>query len=578
MTQEEGEGIDTFTTRLRKQASRCDFQDADRKIKFQIIQGCLSSSFRKVCLRDQLNLNRMLEHARSAEAASQYEQSIEKPSKTANAVKQANMRRSYNKQQQASSNQKKNQCRSCGGDWPHRASPCPGRRSSCRNCGLKYPHPDSKPCPAAGRSCASCGKLNHFAQVCRSKANQANHTRNVRAEKQGPDVASSDESVLSVNFRNEESRPFTTVKFGRPQVRVMIDTGLSCNLINMETLMKIHPKPMLKSTSTLIHAYGNKPLNIRGKFSILITSKHTSVEATVYVTGESRVENLLSYKTAEALELVKVVNTMTINYEKLKLEFPSLFSGIGKMKNYAVKLHIDESIQPVTQKHRRVDFHLRKAISEEIEKLLAEDIIEAVSEGPTPWVSPCIAVPKPKQPGKLRMCVDMRAPNKAILRTRHVMPTIEDLVVDLNGATVFSKLDMNQGYHQLELEPTSRFITIFATHRGLFRYKRLHFGINCAAEIFDDAIRQTISGIPGVVNRSDDILVTGRDRSEHDKNLRQVLTRLQDRDLTLNFDNCEFGKKKITYFHYISVPKVYPPTHLKFPLSTWQMRQQHQKK
>ncbi len=102
----------------------------------------------------------------------------------------------------------------------------------------------------------------------------------------------------------------------------------------------------------------------------------------------------------------------------------------------------------------------------------------------------------------------MRAPNKAILRTRHIIPTIEDLVVDLKGAKYFSKLDMNQGYHQLELAPESRYITTFSTRRGLFRYKRLNFGMNCAAEIFDDVIRQTVSGIPGVVNRSDDNFVT----------------------------------------------------------------------
>ena len=62
------------------------------------------------------------------------------------------------------------------------------------------------------------------------------------------------------------------------------------------------------------------------------------------------------------------------------------------------------------------------------------------------------------------------------------MPTIEDLVAELNGATVFSKLDLLPGYHQLELEPESRNITTFSTHIGLRRYKRLVFGINAASE------------------------------------------------------------------------------------------------
>ena len=77
------------------------------------------------------------------------------------------------------------------------------------------------------------------------------------------------------------------------------------------------------------------------------------------------------------------------------------------------------------------------------------------------------------------------------------------LIVDLNGATVFSKIDLNQGYHQLELAKDSRSITTFATHIGLFRYKRLSFGINSAAEIFQKSIEEVLQGIEGVRNISD---------------------------------------------------------------------------
>ena len=84
------------------------------------------------------------------------------------------------------------------------------------------------------------------------------------------------------------------------------------------------------------------------------------------------------------------------------------------------------------------------------------------------------------------MCVDMRSANKAILRTRHITPTIEEIVSDLNGAVKFSKLDLNQGYHQLLLDEDSRYITTFTTHIGLWRYK---VGIFGASEIFQNAIR-----------------------------------------------------------------------------------------
>ena len=107
----------------------------------------------------------------------------------------------------------------------------------------------------------------------------------------------------------------------------------------------------------------------------------------------------------------------------------------------------------------------------------------------------------------------MRMPNKAIKRTRHIMPTVDDILMRLIEATVFSKLDLNSGYHQLELDEQSRNITTFSTHVGLRRYKRLNFGVTSAAEIFQNHIAEIISDIPAVLNTSDDILIyLGRTR------------------------------------------------------------------
>ena len=113
----------------------------------------------------------------------------------------------------------------------------------------------------------------------------------------------------------------------------------------------------------------------------------------------------------------------------------------------------------------------------------------------------------------------MRAANKAIKRERHITPTIEEVIVKLNGAQHFSKIDLNQGYHQIELEESSRYITTFSTHVGLRRYKRLSFGVSSAAEVFQNIISEVISNVPGAINISDDILVFGKSKEDHDRNL-----------------------------------------------------------
>lgn len=98
-----------------------------------------------------------------------------------------------------------------------------------------------------------------------------------------------------------------------------------------------------------------------------------------------------------------------------------------------------------------------------MERLERLDIIEKI-DGPTPWVSPIVVAPKPKKPEEIRICVDMRQVNTAIKRERHITPTIDDVILDLNGSRVFSKLDLNSGYHQVELAPDSRNLTTFTTH------------------------------------------------------------------------------------------------------------------
>eukprot|EP00794_Sanderia_malayensis_P012392 gene12392-biopygen9877 len=141
---------------------------------------------------------------------------------------------------------------------------------------------------------------------------------------------------------------------------------------------------------------------------------------------------------------------------------------------HQVKLNVDENVPPVSQPQRRIPFHIRKKVEKALKDLESQGIIERVPDSqPTPWVYAIAAVPK--KDGNVRICVDMRVANKAIKRVRHLIPTVEDVSLELNGAKFFSKLDLSQAYHQLELHPDSRYITTFSTHIGLYRYTRYKF-------------------------------------------------------------------------------------------------------
>ena len=106
---------------------------------------------------------------------------------------------------------------------------------------------------------------------------------------------------------------------------------------------------------------------------------------------------------------------------------------------------------------------LAMSMRTKIESLLALDIIEPVN-GPTPWVNAAAIVPKGNS-DDIRLCIDMRRANEAIIRGRHLIPTVDEVLQSMNGSTVFSKMDLKWGYHQLKLSSESRDITsMFLLH------------------------------------------------------------------------------------------------------------------
>ena len=101
------------------------------------------------------------------------------------------------------------------------------------------------------------------------------------------------------------------------------------------------------------------------------------------------------------------------------------------------------------------------------------------------------------------------------------------------------------------MTPDSREITTFMTHLGLYRYKRLLFGVSCAPEMFNKIVHQILGDLPGVNAIYDDIVVHGSTDEEHKRNLERVLRRLEEKGMTLSIDKCQFNMKKIDFMGYV---------------------------
>ena len=265
----------------------------------------------------------------------------------------------------------------------------------------------------------------------------------------------------------------------------------------------------------------------------------------------------MSADTASKLQVIhmrpNMCNVRDVSDDELsnyvKAQYPECFHGVGKLKNAQVKLHIDPECEPVAQPVRRLPFSYRGRVEKALTQLVDEDIIEPVQGVASTWVSPLVVVPK--EGDEVRLCVDMRRANTAIVRERYPVPTVQEMLVELNGAQVFSKLDLKQGFFQLELEPGSRDITTFVSHVGLFRMKRLGMGVSAAPEVFQYTVQKILSGLSGVLNMADDIVVFGKDSKEHRKRLMQIMARLSKYNLTLNPAKCCFGLSSIKFLGHI---------------------------
>jgi hypothetical protein len=233
-----------------------------------------------------------------------------------------------------------------------------------------------------------------------------------------------------------------------------------------------------------------------------------------------------------------------------------VLTGLGKLRNYEVTIPINKETKPVAQPVRRTPHHMRAIEKKSVQELLYLDITEKV-EGPIHLVSPIHIVPKKTKDWHL--VFDMHQTNVAIARERYPVPTIEGLLNELREGQIFSKLDVTWCYHQIGLDEDSRNITTFCTSTGLYRYKRVIFGQNCAPELYHKIISQVLQNCEGVCNFLDDIVVYGKSQTEHDARSDKVLHTVREKGLTLNRKKCQLGVEKFIFgsYYFISRHKAF---------------------
>ena len=358
------------------------------------------------------------------------------------------------------------------------------------------------------------------------------------------------------------------VQLGNQNVNLLIDSGCNLNILDEKVFHTLKPQPALTPLHTRIYPYqADKQLEVLVMFKTMLTVSDKSTRVKFHVV-KGKGGALLGRPAAEKLDVLRVgppvnehatvasMSDTTPPISEIRKKHVQVFTGVGELKNFELKLHINPDVTPVQQAIRRIPYHTRKKVSAELQRLQQLDIIEPV-KGPTSWVNPIVVVLKPN--GKIRMCLDMRIANEAIIQERQVIPKIDDVLTELHGAKYFSKIDLCEGYYQIQLHEDSRDITTFATNEGLFRYKRLIYGVSSAFESFQKQIEIVISGCPGSKNISDDILIWGSSEQEHNRHPVTVLARFDEAGLKVNWEKCIFGANHIAFAgHELSAEGIAP--------------------
>lgn len=541
--QVEGETFDKFLIKLRDQAEKCKFDKPDEHIIDQIIERCVSSELRKKILTmgDKVTLDKVITEANTLEVVNHQLASYEHKENTkANEINAVTNKNISTKKWGRTRNESNEE----------RVLP------KCGRCGRMSYGPHDSNCPAKDKKCHRCGKLGHFQRCCKTKStqqkrkmdkNQEEYRNSYKKPRKETGINSLEEEVQYIFNMNDDAT--IECDIGGVKLKMLIDSGCQLNLISDKTWEylksnKIICSKQIKEPNKTLLAYGSKtPLYVMGSFEAVIKANGKVERTTIYVV-ENGSRDLLGKQTAMRLGVLKLgIRINQINHEPNK-PFP-------KFKDVLVDIPINEGIKPVIQPYRKIPIPLEEKIDKKVQELLDLDIIEEVHE-PSTWISPI--VPILKDNNDIRICLDMRRANAAILKENHPLPCMEKLLPKIRKAQYFTKLDIKNAFHQVELHPNSRHLTTFITSRGLYRYKRLMFGIACAPELFQKILEKMLIKCEGIINFIDDILIWGSSEEEHDLRLSKVLEVLRENNVLLNEDKCTYKVTEVNFLGHVLTP------------------------
>lgn len=560
MVQEEGKNIDQYLTDLRKQAQLCDFvckNDAckraydERMIRDRMIIGLSDKESQLRLLREKdLTVDKIVEYCKSIELSKQHLKVLN-PEENTYAVRSSS----------------KIKCKFCL--YEHFKGKCPAFNKTCANCQQKGHF--AKACYKQGTPKEQDAEINSRGkqEICSSTdwkqnqevgktGNRRNRSMNISCleqNKQGPQELESDDILESAVYISEcksgnKSSWYQTLSVEGKNVIFKLDSGSDSSILPKSIYDALPVKPVLRNCPITLVSYGNfkfKPLG-EAVLKCSVNSLHFNIK---FIIVNFCVDALLGLDDCLKFNLIMRINTVISclpnTKDKVYAQFKDIFEGLGKIPGKCT-IELAENAQPVIQYQRKVPLSLHESLKKSLDNLESKNVIEKVTY-PTQWVNSLMIVEKPDK--TLRLCIDPKPLNKFILREHFLIPTTNDIISKLSGKSVFSVIDMKDGFWQLELDKKSSDLCVFNTPFGRYKFNRLPFGISSSPELFQRKNFEIFGDIKGLNIYFDDMILASENQVEHDKALFEIFKRARVNNIKFNFNKFQYKLSSVKFMGLI---------------------------
>lgn len=238
--------------------------------------------------------------------------------------------------------------------------------------------------------------------------------------------------------------------------------------------------------------------------------------------------------------------------ERIVKEFADVFAPIAKglppKRAHDHSIELLPGAQPVSKPAYRLSATENDELKRQLDKLIAHGHIRASR---SPFGSPVLFVKK--KDGTQRMCVDYRALNNITVKNAYPLPRVDELLDRLSGAKYFSKIDLQQGYHQVRVNPADVEKTAFRTRYGSYEFLVLPFGLTNAPSTFMHLMQDVLAPFLDkfAISFLDDILIYSHTLAEHNDHVNQVLSKLREHKLQAKLEKCQFARTSIEFLGFI---------------------------